>query len=87
MKNFLSIKNFKELKTLIVLELLMIFFLGILTFNSNLKYFSWGSLITSISIWILSSLLDKEKYFNLLTMLVLGTFTYIIFWVIFNLQM
>ncbi len=84
MKNFLSIEKFKELKVLFILEILMVLLLAMLiSVNKfNVNYWDWRSFVISISIWTLSSILDKEKYLNLATLLATGVFMYMIWWFI-----
>lgn len=89
MKNFLSVDKFKELKVLFILEiflgLLLTMLISVNKFNIN--YWDWRALIISIGIWTLSSIIDKEKYWNLATLLGTGSFMYLLWWLIFNAQL
>ena len=87
MKNFLSIEKFKELKILFVLEILILLMLTtLITVNKpNINYWDYRALLVSIIVWGFSSIVDKEKYWNLATLLGLGFFMYLSWWVIFNL--
>jgi hypothetical protein len=89
MKNFLSTEKFKELKVLFILEILMALLLSILiSVNKfDVNYWDWKAFIISIGIWTLSSVVDKEKYFNLATLLGTGSFMYLLWWFVFNLQL
>lgn len=88
MKNFLSIEKFKELKVLFILEILMgLLLVMLIKINKfNLNYWSLKALILSILIWCLSSIFDKERYWNLATLLGIGSYMYLCWWFIFNLQ-
>lgn len=88
MKKFLSIENFKELKVLFILEILMGLLLTMLiSVNKfDINYWDWRAFVISIGIWSLSSILDKEKYLNLATLIGTGSFMYLLWWFIFNLQ-
>jgi hypothetical protein len=82
MKKFFSIEKFKELKVLFILESIMTL-LVIMLVNVNeldLTYFDWMPFTLSIIIWSLCSLIDKNKYFNLATLIATGIFMYSIFW-------
>ncbi len=86
MKQFFSLTYFKELKVLLILELLMLLDLTFLFYINEVKLdlFSLPALLTTLSIWGLSSLIDKEKYFNLATLIATGFMTYLVFWFMFN---
>ena len=86
MKQFFSLTYFKELKVLLILELLMLLDLTFLLYFNEVKLdlFSLSALLTTLSIWGLSSLIDKEKYFNLATLIATGFMAYIVFWFMFN---
>lgn len=84
---FLSIEKFKELKILFILEII-IFLLAIMLISVNkfdINYWSFKSFAISVGIWTLSSIIDKEKYWNLASLLATCPFMYFISWVIFNL--
>ena len=89
MKNFLSIEKFQELKVLFILEILMGLLLTMLiSVNKfDINYWDWRAFIISIGIWGLSSIVDKEKYWNLATLLGNGSFMYLLWWFVFNLQL
>ena len=89
MKNFLSIEKFKELKVLFILEILMGLLLTMLiSVNKfDINYWDWKAFVISIGIWVLSSIMDKEKYWNLATLLGTGSFMYLLWWFVFNLQL
>ncbi len=86
MKKFLSVEKFKEIKVLLILELLMgLLLVMLISINKfDVDYFNWKPFVISIGIWILSSIIDKERHFNLATLLGTCTITYIIFWLMFN---
>lgn len=48
------------------------------------QLFDWRAFIIVILIWALSSLVNKEKYFNLATLIGTSYFFYILFWFILN---
>lgn len=89
MKNFFSIEKFQELKVLFILEiiigLLLTMLISVNKFDIN--YFNWKAFIISIGIWSLSSIFDKEKYWNLATLLGTGSVMYLLWWFVFNLQL
>jgi hypothetical protein len=89
MENFLSIEKFKELRTLFILEILMALLLSMLiSVNKfDVSYWDWKAFTMSIGIWTLSSIIDKEKYLNLATLLGTGSFMYLLWWFVFNLQL
>lgn len=75
MKKFLSIEKFQELKVLFILQIIMGLMLTI-PISSNefswlreIDYWDWRAFTISIGIWILCSILDREKYWNLATFL------------------
>lgn len=87
MKNFLSIEKFKELRVLFILEIIMLLLLSMLiSVNKfDINYWDWKAFTMSIGIWVLSSIIDKEKYCNLATLLGIGCFMYLLWWFVFNL--
>jgi hypothetical protein len=87
MKKFLSIEKFQELKVLFTLEIIMglILIMLICVNKFDINYWDWRALLISIGIWSLSSIVDKEKYFNFATLLGTGSFMYLIWWFVFNL--
>lgn len=87
MKQFLSIQKFKELQVLFYLEVVIASLLALLISINNFHPDYWDARAFSISfgIWILSSLLESERIFNLATLLAVGSFSYLIFWFVFNL--
>ena len=89
MEKFLSIEKFKELKVLFILEILMGLLLTMLISVNKLdiNYWDCKAFIISIGIWGLSSIVDKEKYWNLATLLGTGSFMYLLWWFVFNLQL
>jgi hypothetical protein len=88
MRNFLSIEKFRELRVLFILEFFMVLLLTMLISinKSNINYWDWKAFIISIGIWTLSSIVNKEEYLNLATLLGIGSFMYLIWWFVFNLQ-
>ena len=83
MKNFLSIEKFKELKVLFILEFIILLLIIMLNSVQKIDVNYWNSLAftISISIWVLSSIVDKKTYFNLAILLGTGSFMYF-FWLI-----
>ncbi len=88
MKKFFSIEKFKELKALFIIEILIgLLLIMLITVNKfNINYWNWKAFILSITIWSLSSILDKEKNYNLGTLLGTGCFMYLLWWFVFYLQ-
>lgn len=88
MKKFLSIQKFKEIKILFILELILILNISLIIYNTNnnfnINYFDWKALSLSLFIWLLSSFLDKERYFNFATLIGTGVVMYTCFWTMFN---
>lgn len=92
MKQFLSIEKFKELTTLFILEIFMSALLYMLikvnwqVFQKHFatQLFDWRAFTIVILVWALSSLADKERYFNLATLIGTGYFFYICFWFLLN---
>jgi len=87
MKNFLSIEKFKELSVLFILEILIVLLLSMLINVNNFEIGYWDlkAFVVSIGIWTLSSIVDKEKYLNLATLLGTGFIMYLFWWFVFNL--
>lgn len=87
MKNFFSIEYLKQVWVILFLEMLMIM-IGVSLINLNnlpVSFFNMNALIVAGSILLISSLLDRVKYFNFWTLFVFGNFIYICWWVIFEL--
>ena len=86
MKEFLSIEKFKELGALFIIEIIIAILASFLIHITNwsFNYFDWNALCILLFIWLLSSKLDKEKYFNLATLIGTGTFSYACFWFMLN---
>jgi hypothetical protein len=89
MKNFFSIEKFIGLTVLLILEFVLLATLMMLTSvdRFGINYWNWKAFIISICIWVLCSIVDKEKYFNLATLLGNGSFAYLLWWFVFNLQL
>lgn len=87
MKGFLSIEKFKELKVLFILEIIMALLLDMLIKRNDLdiNYWNWKAFVVSIGIWTISSFVDRERYWNLATLIGTGSFMYLLWWFIFNL--
>ena len=87
MKNFLSIERFRELRVLFILEIILALLLTMLiSINEfDIDYWDLKALVISISIWVLSSIIDKDKYWNLATLIGTGSFMYLLWWFAFNL--
>lgn len=87
MKKFFSIEQFKDMMVLFILEiiigLLLTMLISVNKFDIN--YWDWRAFLISISIWLISSAVDKEKYWNLATLIGTCSFMYLIWWFIFNL--
>jgi hypothetical protein len=93
MKKFFSLEYFYELKTLFILESIILLLLyGLLNTPPNDKFlepyslFNIWALVVSIVIWVLSSLIDPKKYFNFFTLLSTGSFMYGCFWFLFEIM-
>lgn len=91
MKKFFSLDHFYELKTLAILEsIILVLLILILNTPSNDTFLSTHSLfkiwaaIISIVIYILCCLIDPQNYFNFFTLLFTTPFTYGCFWFIFT---
>lgn len=82
-----KLKNFikKDLWNKILIGLLLTMLISVNKFDIN--YWDWKAFITSIGIWSLSSIVDKEKSWNLATLLGTGSFMYLLWWFVFNLQL
>lgn len=86
MKKFFSLDKFKSLILLYVLEILMWIMVFLLQSKIH-KYiidFDWRALLASSIIWFLSCLLDKERYFNLATLIGLIPLYYWLFYIMFK---
>ncbi len=84
--NFFSSKHIIGLRFLLFLEI-MILLLSVLMVQSlelSLNLWSFPAFCVSLVIWIISSLLDYRKYFNLATLIVTGQVTYFIFLLLFK---
>lgn len=94
-KHFFSLKHFKDLKVLFILEFLILGMLILLcqtpdyqkfmTLN-QLTIFNHFALLATIFGYCLSTCIDPEKYFNLATLILVGSFTYGGFWFMFELM-
>ena len=86
MKDFLSKEKFRELRVLFIVEAIMALLLTVLISvnDFNINYLDWRPFAVSIGMWLISSILDKEKYFNLATLISTGLFMYAITWFAFN---
>lgn len=83
MKEFLSIEKFKQLKYLLILEALIFFLLIFLFKDINTNLWDWRVFLIVITTWILCSLFDMKKYWNLATLLTMGSYMYLCFYFIF----
>lgn len=88
MSNFFSLKYFRELSVLLVLECIiaLLLFMIITINNLDVKYFNGISLGIALGSWCFCCILDREKYFNLATLIGTGSATYFIFWFLFSLS-
>jgi hypothetical protein len=94
-KQFISIEHFKELKSLFIIEFIILALLILLcqtpeyqkfiTLN-QLTIFNPFALLATIFAYCLSTCIDPEKYFNLATLISVGSFTYGCFWFMFELM-
>lgn len=84
MKKFFDLNKYYENKFLINLNIVLCVLLLILTHELNLNYFSIPSSIMVIGIFLLTSLGDKEKYFNIFSFLATSPIIYVIFMLLFN---
>lgn len=86
MKQFFSLTYFKELKVLLILELLMLLDLTFLFYFNEVKLdlFNLPAFLVTLSIWGLCSFIDKKKYFNFASLIATGFITYLVFWFMFN---
>lgn len=86
MKKFFSLTKFKELSTLLVLSVIIALLLLLLIgqYPGEVNYWSWKAAGVTLMIWIITSVLESEKSFNLATFLGISPIIYLIFWVLFN---
>jgi hypothetical protein len=86
MKSFFSIDKFKELIVLFILEFIMFFLIALLIDINNYQvaYWDWKSFVLTMFTLLVSSAIDREKYWNLATFLSVGAFQYLIWWIIFH---
>lgn len=93
LKNFLSVYYFKELKDLIIIEIVMILLLSLLITTpeyqsfiqiKGLTFFNPFALGFTLLTYCLSCAVDPEKYFNLATFIFVNLFTYGCFWFMFE---
>jgi hypothetical protein len=94
-KQFLSVDHFKELKVIFFLEIIiLVLLMGIvqdpgiqkLILKLDLQIFNPFAFVISIVTWVISSYLDKERYFNLATLILNLTFLYGCYWSMFELM-
>ena len=92
-KKFTSKEHFKNLKFLFILEFLILVMLILLSQTSeyqrfieleDLKIFNLFALLCTLFTYSISSLIDPEKYFNLATLISVGSFSYGCFWFMFE---
>ena len=89
MKKFLDKKYFKELKVLIILESILIL-LGYALINTqhlHPHYFNPFAFAITLFVWVLSSIIEPDKYFNMATLITGGLFEYGCFWFMFEIYM
>lgn len=86
MKKFLSIDKFKELMPLFIMEIIIGLLVTMLVTVNKIEMNYWDSraFTLSIIIWVLSSIVDKEKFWNLATLLGIGSFMYFLWLFILN---
>lgn len=86
MKKFLSIDKFKELMPLFIMEIIIGLLVTMLVTVNKIEMNYWDSraFTLSIIIWVLSSIVDKEKSWNLATLLGIGSFMYFLWLFILN---
>jgi hypothetical protein len=87
MKKFLSVQKFKELRVLFFLELMMALLLATLVSTNDfgeINYWDWRAFLISMITWSVSSIIDKETYWDLATLLGTGSFMYLLWWFVFN---
>ena len=92
MKNtnkFFSMEHFKELKFLLILEIVIISLVSILVLLpqnkafielNNITLFSPLTLLLSFMIWLITSVIDPVKYFNFAAFIISIFFSYWCFW-------
>jgi hypothetical protein len=86
MKNFLSIENFKDVKGLLIFEVIIGLILLLISANNpDINFWDWRSLLISIFVIALNFFFDEEKYWNLATISSTIPFLYLISWFIFKL--
>lgn len=93
-RQFISIENFKDLKILFILEFLILGMLILLCqtpeyqrfiISHELRIFNPFALLITFLTYSLSTLMDPQRYFNLATIISIGSFLYGCFWVMWEL--
>jgi apolipoprotein N-acyltransferase len=86
MKNFFDLKYFKEIKVLLILELILALLLIFLHYNVTPIPSLWNknALIIAFFIVGLSIGADPKTYNNLGTIFGVGFFLYMVWWIIFT---
>lgn len=86
MKNFLSIENFKDVKGLLIFEVIIGLILLLISANNpDIDFWDWRALVISVSIIALNVISDRENFWNIATILSIIPFSYLISWFIFKL--
>jgi hypothetical protein len=86
MKNFLSIENFKDVKGLLIFEVIIGLILLLISANNpDIDFWDWRALVVSVSIIALNVIADRENFWNIATILSIIPFSYLISWFIFKL--
>lgn len=83
---FFNTNSIKENKIFFILFFIIIFLARLLILANNIKlnYFNLAALIISLSIWVLSTLIDSKTYYNIGAFLVSIIFGYGVFWFMFE---
>ncbi len=85
LKKFLSVEYFKDLKALIIIEVVMILLLSLLITTpeyqsfiqkNEIEFFNPFALGFTLLTYCISCAIDPEKYFNLATFIFVNLFTY-----------
>lgn len=86
MKDFFELSHFRELKTILFLEAMVIILILLICHQQHIDiHFSFSAAFISLICWVISSIVDPKRYLNFFTLVVTGVFGYGVFWFAFSL--
>ena len=86
MRNFFALKYFYEAWLFFVLQFLFLLdgYMLIKTTHTHMRWFNLDALLCGFGVWAISAIIDRKKYLNLSKLIVVLSFGYFVFWVMFE---